>query len=148
MKKIKKTFQKCLTATDGVCYDYVNDKTYRSVRQKKRNKKMVRDVKFTVGMSDKEIMYVVANEWIDEICLKALKDAEELMSNKVVRELVVQAAEQKLAYEDKRKKFLFGEIETASDNFWYETAVKDWKAYKTVLYDTVFRDYGSNSHNA
>lgn len=105
---------------------------------------MIREIIYTKGMSDKEIMYVVACELVDEICLKAVESADELMANKIVRELIVQGAEQKLAYENKRKKKM---LENDADDFWYNLNLKDWKAYKTVLYDTIFRNFGINNHN-
>lgn len=109
---------------------------------------MFKERKYTKDMSNKEIMYVVANEFIDEVCSQALSDAEKLMSNDTVRELIIQAAEQKLSYENRRKSLMFDDAENQTDDFWYEMAVKDWKAYKTVLYDVIFRNYGSNSRNA
>lgn len=105
---------------------------------------MIKGIIYTKGMSDKEIMYVVACEWVDEICLKAVESADELMANKIVRELIVQGAEQKLAYENKRKKKM---LENDADDFWYNLNLNDWKAYKTVLYDTIFINFGINNHN-
>lgn len=109
---------------------------------------MFKERKYTKDMSNKEIMYVVANEFIDEVCSQALSDAEKLMSNDTVRELIIQAAEQKISYEHNRKSLMLGNTENRTDDFLYELAVNDWKAYKTVLYDTIFRNYVSNSHNA
>lgn len=109
---------------------------------------MFKERKYTKDMSNKEIMYVVAKEFIDDVCSQALYDAEKLMSNDTVRELIIQAAEQKLTYEKRRKSLMFDDAENKTDDFWYETAVNDWKAYKNVLYDVIFRNYGSNSSNA
>ncbi len=109
---------------------------------------MVNERKYTKDMSNKEIMYVVANEFIDEVCSQALSDAEKLMSNDTVMELIIQAAEHKLTYENRRKSLMFDNAENQTDDFWYEIAVNDWKAYKTVLYDVIFRNYESNRSNA
>lgn len=76
--------------------------------------------------------------------MKAVESADELMANKIVRELIVQGAEQKLAYENKRKKKM---LENDADDFWYNLNLNDWKAYKTVLYDTIFSNFGINNHN-
>lgn len=105
---------------------------------------MTKEIFYTKGRSNKEIMYVVACEWVDEICSKAVESADELMANKIVRDFIVQGAEQKLAYENKRKRKMLGDD---VDDFWYNLNLNDWKAYKTVLYDTIFSNFGINNHN-
>lgn len=106
---------------------------------------MIKDLVKTNGMSNKEIMYVVASEWIDEICFKVVEDADEIMSNPIVDSMIRQAAEQILRYGEKRKAIALGELK--SDDFWYETGRVDVRAYKTVLYDNLFSKYGANTHD-
>lgn len=107
---------------------------------------MIKDLVKTNGMSNKEIMYVVASEWVDEICFKVVEEADEIMSIPLVNGMIRQAAEQILRYEDHRKKIALGEEK--ADDFWYECGRKDVSSYKTVLYDNLFSKYGgANSHN-
>lgn len=105
---------------------------------------MIKELKKIEGMTDKEIMYVVASEYIDDICVKVVEEAEEIMKNPIVRSIVCQAAEQILRYHEYRKKVILGETD---DKFWYECAQNDARAYKTVLYDNLFHKYGANTHD-
>lgn len=106
---------------------------------------MFREYSKTKDMSNKEVMYLVASEWIDDICFKAVNDADMIMADPIVNSIVRQAAEHILRYEEKRKQMALGTQYV--DTFWYDTELQEVKAYKTVLYDNIFRNYGSNDHD-
>lgn len=106
---------------------------------------MYNELKKIEGMTNKEIMYVVASEWIDDIMIKAVKDADSIMENEIVRSVICQAAESKLRYEEYRKEVALGKRD--KDEFWYSNLRKDFMCYKTVVYDNLFRELGANSHN-
>lgn len=105
---------------------------------------MIREYKKIAGMTDKEIMYVVASEYIDDICMQLVEKAPEIMDNDIIRTLICRAAENILRYEERRKEIALGKEE--SDCF-YEFLMNDIRAYKTVLYDTIFHEYGKNESN-
>ena len=104
---------------------------------------MMKDLVKTKDLSDKELMYVVSSEWVDEICAQAVAGAEEFMKDEFCRNVVTQAAEHILRYQEKRKKAIMNG--SGLDDFWLKTDGSDASAYKTVLYDCYFNKFGANS---
>lgn len=104
---------------------------------------MIKDLVHTKDLSDKELMYIVASEWIDDICSQAVAEAEEFMKNEFCRNVVTQSAEHILRYQEKRKLAIMNG--SGLDDLWLKWDERDVSAYKTVLYDCYFKKFGANS---
>ena len=104
---------------------------------------MIKDLVKAKDLSDKELMYIVSSEWIDEICAHVVANAEEFMKDEFCRNVVSQAAEHILRYQEKHKKAILNG--SGLDDFWLKSEESDVLAYKTVLYDCYFNKFGSNS---
>ena len=104
---------------------------------------MYKELRLAEGLSKKEAMYVIASEWIDEICIAAVENAEEFMENDFCRNVVYQAAEHILRYRKARKEII---LEKKQRSIWTEWEERDLQSYKMIMYDCYFKKFGANSN--
>lgn len=93
--------------------------------------------KFTAKMNDEEIIYCVFSEWIDDVVIKVLSMKDAFLYNSYLCNMIVNACEHKLSYEERRKEYILrGDCNTVLCDLEKER----WDHYKTVIYDLIVKN--------